>query len=719
MSVLGTVVILACGSAFGQAAPTTFAEGQKVEVREGDSWSKAAVLKIEGRKYQIKYEDGGQEEWVTSERMREVSSAAGAATGPATTTAAAVKPVAKAVWDIGQKVEVKWGGMWREATIQNKRGEWLLVNYTPGSVKEWAEPWRIRKVGSTEDNIGHATPNRPITSKMEAPPTEKPGEPAKPMGRASRTEAATAAAEAIKQDPAYKEASLAGTPDTVLLTGNPWQVVTDGAGETRTATHSRIELHGTKDEARTMRNVFVARGEGVAIIGQLSGRSAFDSTLRVERVNLATGGSMGTYELGSSVALVDVSPDGKSVLVRSDKIQRGSKDRLEVWSLEGEKAKRTLVFYPYADADIWKRDVSGARFVDGGHIATVGADKLVLWDVATGKGVYQAGVSAGTKLGLSPGGRYLVVEKGDMAVLVEALTGKPAGELTLEGMKGAVYGFSASGKQLAAWGNKAVRVWDLGTGKLYREFSLSFGSEGEGLWGAERSVVIPKEGYGLVDGQYLLDFEKRVLLWHYEGGSEGALAAGRVWMAKNDKVRGPELMGMETPNTEVIAAGAKVNADDLLLLKPGAKVALVVNVGGDQAERDQAIAGLKKHIDEAGLVLDDTSPIKIVATTEAGKTTERTYRAFGAPMGQGETKVNVTQQRTILRIEVDGKAAWETGTLVDAGVGMLSLKQGQTVEQAIAEQSKPNVLFLGTVRIPRYLAKPKDPAWLGSSKVGD
>ena len=39
--------------------PAAFAEGQKIEVREGDTWSPATILKKEGRHYLTKTRDAG------------------------------------------------------------------------------------------------------------------------------------------------------------------------------------------------------------------------------------------------------------------------------------------------------------------------------------------------------------------------------------------------------------------------------------------------------------------------------------------------------------------------------------------------------------------------------------------------------------------------------------------------------------------------------------
>src|SRR4051812_35602012 len=53
-------------------APASFTDGQKVQVREGDTWSAATILKREGRRYLVHYDgaDAASDEWVTTERLR-------------------------------------------------------------------------------------------------------------------------------------------------------------------------------------------------------------------------------------------------------------------------------------------------------------------------------------------------------------------------------------------------------------------------------------------------------------------------------------------------------------------------------------------------------------------------------------------------------------------------------------------------------------------------
>src|SRR5580692_4486714 len=92
-------------------AADAFTVGQKVEVREGDTWSPASILAHEGRKYQVHYADAGAtDEWVTTDRIR-VPGTAGSAAPKAD------DPAKYGGFKVGDKVEVKWGGMWRKADI--------------------------------------------------------------------------------------------------------------------------------------------------------------------------------------------------------------------------------------------------------------------------------------------------------------------------------------------------------------------------------------------------------------------------------------------------------------------------------------------------------------------------------------------------------------------------------------------------------------------------
>ena len=57
-------------------AASSFQPSQSVQVREGDTWSAATILKKEGRRYLVHYanSDASTDEWVTTDRMRQTES---------------------------------------------------------------------------------------------------------------------------------------------------------------------------------------------------------------------------------------------------------------------------------------------------------------------------------------------------------------------------------------------------------------------------------------------------------------------------------------------------------------------------------------------------------------------------------------------------------------------------------------------------------------------
>src|ERR1700722_16028435 len=86
-----------------RAAATSFSDAEQIEVREGDGWSAATIVKHEGRKYLIHYNgaDASTDEWVAADRMRLPG------TAPATNPAAPqTRPAAKklAQFNTGEKL---------------------------------------------------------------------------------------------------------------------------------------------------------------------------------------------------------------------------------------------------------------------------------------------------------------------------------------------------------------------------------------------------------------------------------------------------------------------------------------------------------------------------------------------------------------------------------------------------------------------------------------
>ncbi len=125
--------------------------GDAIEVREGDVWSSAEFVKQEGRRFQIRYDDG-TEEWITSDRMRAAGSSGSVDEASGTADAPAEPKAQPRKFRRGQKIELKNHNSWKSARIERVSGELYLVatNDSWGEKQfywKWVDAARLRTPG--------------------------------------------------------------------------------------------------------------------------------------------------------------------------------------------------------------------------------------------------------------------------------------------------------------------------------------------------------------------------------------------------------------------------------------------------------------------------------------------------------------------------------------------------------------------------------------------
>jgi outer membrane protein assembly factor BamB len=272
--------------------------------------------------------------------------------------------------------------------------------------------------------------------------------------------------------------------------------------------------------------------------------------------------------------------------------------------------------------------------------------------------------------------------------------------------------FKPDGTQLAAAAQDQLTIWDLSTGKHAHDLTPV------GAGGSQ--IAWPADGFVLLDGQYLVALDKKMTVWTYEAENgqpapQGTTYGGRYWyVARGGQASGkPVLVSVGLPDEPVRRAAAAANPDNDLLVRPGATVSLDVNVVGDI--REKSTAGIRQRLTENGVTVAvaNNAPLKLVAQTAPGETREIEYRAFGA-LG-GNAKVSATGMKYLIAFQTaDGKVLWER-KVATSPPPMLMMKQGQSVEQAVAEAMKPSPAFF-EAKIPRYVPKSKNGA--GTSRLG-
>ncbi|MFN8856101.1 MAG: SHD1 domain-containing protein [Planctomycetaceae bacterium] len=504
-----------------------------------------------------------------------------------------------------------------------------------------------------------------------------------------------------------------------------WKYSADPLPSSGTPVKKSIPLHANKNQ-----DAFFEKPVGVALHADTLKGAMFmqDDNPRREKVaglqmfDLAEGKAGPLTTLKMPHLPMDISPSGKRVVATANFFIRAGRqgvreDLISVHQWEGKELKPEKVWSYVPPGDNFKNDPKVAFFIDEDHLITVSPfSKMAVWNIPQAKALYTADLSGQGAPALSPGRKHLAVATTEGVCLYEALTGDSIGRLP-GGNPGQIQAmaFRSDGKQLAALALQRLMVWDLEKGTLDRDIYFTKPQ-------VASSIDWVSEGYLLVGGQNLIDLERRVVLWEYSQtggfhGKNGAQVGDSYWylLTANDR-SARAIFPAKLPHSSAVQMAQKMKADDILAIKPGASIAIQWSVQGDQKEVNDAYQSLIQQLQDIGMTYAEKSRLVLQVSTAAGETKEIQYRGFGGFFGRGGETVRVTEYISKIQFVEDNNVIW----LAEAHSGaphMLSLKEGQTVQQALAQYQKPNVKFFTQVKLPKYVARPHPSGAYGHSEL--
>jgi hypothetical protein len=357
---------------------------------------------------------------------------------------------------------------------------------------------------------------------------------------------------------------------------------------------------------------------------------------------------------------------------------------------------------------------------------------IVLWDIDKAQALWQLKLQSHHQPALSANRKQVAAMIDGSLGIFDTATGDTLARFSVEAESTGVLSFSPDGRRIAVLGSRVLRVYDIGTGRLSGE-----------MWFPKqmfaRSLDWASDNYVLVDKGFLVDLEKRVVVWEYDlpTGKPDAIATmagGRYWVASGGGNSACQLAGLVVPDAAARAKGDALTAQQLLAIRPGAAVTIKINLPKATQEEVQKVT--KVLIDEAkaaGLVLSPNAPITIECSIADAGQEQATYRTFGAPpqplgpigpfgpigprLGRGsEEEATVEKRLSVLSIKENGKELWVATGHYGAPFH-ITIKEGQTAQQAANEQKGNPVQFFLTAKLPRYLARHGDGGSYGKSKL--
>jgi hypothetical protein len=118
-----------------------------------------------------------------------------------------------------------------------------------------------------------------------------------------------------------------------------------------------------------------------------------------------------------------------------------------------------------------------------------------------------------------------------------------------------------------------------------------------------------------------------------------------------------------------------------------------------------------------GTVVATNAATVITAELKRGESQTITYRSFGiGGGGDDEETVTVTPHISTLKIAVNGKVAWQSGTSTGAPP-VVRLKQGESAQEQVDKWQRPDVNFFDRTSIPDRILDPAKHEGLGTTVV--
>ncbi len=396
---------------------------------------------------------------------------------------------------------------------------------------------------------------------------------------------------------------------------------------------------------------------------------------------------------------------------------------LTVWEvLPTDKQVKPIVRWNAASksspSDVW------ARMIDGNTVLhRWQKQQYVGWDIESKAMKYKFDQESffAPLVVLSGSGKYVFVPEDKQVRVIESVTGKVVSVLPApQGSSGVAV--SEDGRLAAVLSRNALTVWDLTNATTepdeYQAEAVGTPFSAELRWVGDRRVMVDQGSWG----QVLFSLDLRLPLWNYQFDSSAVRESGSRRMrdvidehlvyaasVRSGTDRGLAVGAVKLPGPKVEEAAGSLDREALNIMKPGSRVSLDVKCGTHNAE---VRAALEKQVADNQWVLQTSAAARLVAEMGRSDTQTVTYRMFGG----GEQSATVTPYFSTLKLEVDSKVAWQSGTSTGAPP-MIHLREGETAQGELNKWQNPNPGFFETVDLPDKLLDPDKRKGLGVTNV--
>ncbi|MEL6104645.1 MAG: SHD1 domain-containing protein [Planctomycetota bacterium] len=364
-------------------------------------------------------------------------------------------------------------------------------------------------------------------------------------------------------------------------------------------------------------------------------------------------------------------------------------------------------------------EVRWVGFLSGNRLATLSQkNTLTIWSLEQPRAIrqfkcrnFEAQIGGNSDLiALTAPGRVS---------LLSGKTYEAMGVIEVEGEGTPKVGFSPDGRWLATSMPYMVSVYSLDNGEMVRSIPVSSATPSSVEWIDNEHVMLGRD--------LLCDIKRGMAVWSYRAPDNAKSWGGSLYSIVQDR-RGREststLVSVKIPHAAVETAIGKVSPNELFDLQEGATYSIDMRLNGMPGNQVQEVrSGLQARLAANGWKESSNTTTRVVVKLEQGepKTEEyaRSMFRFSGPFGPTSgpsTKVTFRPWIHTISITKNGAAVFALKRVRGAASG-ITLKDGESIQQAVLRTVKPDPSFFTKSIIPAKIIKPKYRKGFGTSSI--
>lgn len=455
--------------------------------------------------------------------------------------------------------------------------------------------------------------------------------------------------------------------------------------------------------------IYPAEDGSRALVCRKQGKVRQDRQEFIELIDLGKSDSGGLIPLPENTAILDALPAAGLVMYRPDLFGFGKKMLLTIARIDGKDLKPFVQWEPYVHEE-WEpnRDIDQAWFLGPDRVMTINhqGKALTVWEVAAAKALFSIPVrsSINLKSSLSRDRKLLSIVLNDEIAIIDLDAGRhvatlPTGEERILSVK-----LRDDNRRLAALSDQGITLWDLETGnKLHVVFHSILDSAREVEWCGE---------FLMVGNRHLFDVDRRVLLWEYRSATgsttDAKLSGGRLWVVTNEPERPSTLVSVAVPHAEAVSQAKKLPTfEEMLVVKPGAEIAIEIDIDPNIASGEEVRRSLKTALESAGYRVVEGAQLVVRAVCKRQEQQTIRINVDGRFPVRDEDIVErtITPCASYLEMTLAGELLWKKGYIARPGM-IIFVKQDETLDQALERLTTPNTTLFASATFPSSVARP-------------